>query len=125
MTTGLRRRAQRCAIPARRDSPAGRGQTARAVLGEHCQSPPFHNRNCRRRPFSSLIGRRPPLLPLRRGGAGERKPLVGVEGTKNPGVSRGILVENTRFRVEIGPIRRAPSSAFPVFVIWKETDKLG
>jgi hypothetical protein len=41
---------------------------------------PVHNRNYRRRPASSLVARRPPLLPLLRGGATDAK----MENRKGP-----------------------------------------
>ena len=45
------------------------GPVCGSVPGRPCDATPVHNRSYRRRPRSSLIGRRPPLLPLRRGGA--------------------------------------------------------
>ena len=41
------------------------GPVCGSVPGRPCDATPVHNRSYRRRPRSSLIGRRPPLLPLR------------------------------------------------------------
>jgi hypothetical protein len=96
-------------------------QDGASVLGKHLDPTPFHNRNYRRRPASSLIARRPPFLLLRRGGAiGESFVPIGIHtddvsarGERGEGCawrSRG--GERGEGRTQRAPASRRPQEKF-------------
>ena len=77
-----------------------------AVLRGPVHPPPVHNRNYRRRPVSSLITRRPPLLPLLRGGASARLESRAVEGD---GCRRSLARAHQRTKAGASSPREVPS----------------